>query len=297
MNFIEELKTELLSQIENFDIKNIQTLSDMIKECNGIIYFTGVGKSGNMAKHCCDLLKSISLKCFYLDPINALHGDIGTLGDQDIVVMFSKSGNTKELLEMVPYIKEKNAKIIGVCCDKQTKFNEICDITIDTQSINEIGGELNNIPTNSCMYQLLFSNILVSILKQNISIDTYKENHPAGKIGSNLTKIKDIISYDYPTISLEDSINVYDILLKMTEKHIGCCFIVDTNNVLVGILTDGDIRRLLIGRNILIPITKQEINVNFYYETNIEKYIYEIPKSYGYIPVLKDNQIIGIFRN
>ena len=112
-----------------------------------------------------------------------------------------------------------------------------------------------------------------------------------------MTKIKDIISYDYPTISLEDSINVYDILLKMTEKHIGCCFIVDTNNMLVGILTDGDIRRLLIGRNILIPITKQEINVNFYYETNIEKYIYEIPKSYGYIPVLKDNQIIGIFRN
>lgn len=297
MNFIEEMKSELNYQLDNLNIKDVEQLSTIITNCPGTIYFMGVGKSGNISKHCCDLLKSISINCFYLECVNTLHGDIGTVNKEDIIIMFSKSGNTKELLEIIPYFKERSTTIVGICCDKQSEFMAVCDITFETPFTSELSGSINKIPTNSCMSHLLFSNLLVSILKQHLSLDQYKKNHPAGNIGNNLKKIKDVLIDKYPIIVLEDTVTIYDVLLKMTEQNIGCCFFVDKNDVLRGILTDGDIRRLLLTRNALLPISTRDLNADFYYETNLNKFLYEIPNRNGYIPVLNERKLIGIFRN
>ena len=146
------------------------------------------------------------------------------------------------------------------------------------------------------MSHLLFINVLVSILKQNITIDGYKENHPAGNIGNNLKRIKDVMINDFPKIVMREKINMNDIFLKMTEYRIGCCYFVDKNNILLGILTDGDIRRLLLKHSPLTSITVDNINQQFSYETNIEKFVCDIIKKNAYIPVLQNKQIIGIFR-
>lgn len=292
---IDEIKQEFNYQINNIDIKEIEIISNSINQCKGNIYFCGIGKSGNIANHCSDLLKSISINCFYLNIMNALHGDIGTLNDEDIIIMFSKSGNTKELIDILPYFQKRKSKVIGICCDKNSKFKELCDITIETPFKNEISGEINKIPTNSYMSHLLFCNILVSLLKKNISADIYKENHPAGSIGKNLTKVKDNMIYDYPKIILETSVSLFEILLKMTNKKIGCCFFVDKNDILLGILTDGDIRRLLIKTTNLQTITLEHINTKYVYETDIEKYYCDIIKSHLYIPILSvDKKLISV---
>lgn len=296
-NLIQEIKNEINYQMDSFNLNDVEKLVNLIEKCKGTIYMTGVGKSSNIAKHCSDLLKSISVCIYYFNPMNLLHGDIGTINSEDLIVMFSKSGNTIELIQIIPFLKERKCYIVGVCCNKNSKFKENCDLVIETPFKNEISGEINKIPTNSYLSHLLFSNMLVSLLKQNITLDEYKENHPSGNIGKNLKKIKDCLIYDYPKIVLENNILLCDILLQMTNYKIGCCFFINENNKLLGILTDGDIRRLILRDDNIKYITINDVNKNYYYETNINKYIYEYNKKYNYIPILQNKKILGIIVN
>tara|TARA_B100000401_G_scaffold435621_1_gene377643 strand:- start:2705 stop:4063 length:1359 start_codon:yes stop_codon:yes gene_type:complete len=295
LSIIYEIKKEFNYQINNFNLNEIIELSKIIKNIDGNIYFCGIGKSGNIAKHCCDLLKCISLPSFYLDILNSTHGDIGTLTNKDIILMFSNSGNTKELVDIIPLFKNIGIKIIGICCNQNSKFKELSYINIITPFKSEISGEINKIPTNSCMSHLIFSNILVSILKKNISLEQYKENHFAGNIGKNLLKVKDVLIKEYPKIILKDKININNILLEMTKYKIGCCFFVNNENNFIGIITDGDIRRLLL-TNKLQDINIKNINKKYYSIEDDNKYLSEINYKSIFIPVLKNNKILGIFR-
>ena len=292
-SILHEIKREFNYQINNFNLDEIKDLSKIIKNIEGNIYFCGVGKSGNIAKHCSDLLKSISYPSFYFDVLNSTHGDIGVLNKKDIIILFSNSGNTNEIINLIPLFKNIGIKIIGICCNKDYKYNNLCDLCLVLPFKNEISGKINKIPTNSYMSQLLFCNILVSILKDNISIDEYKENHLSGNIGNNLLKIKDILLTDFPKIVLNNSIELNKILLEMTRYKIGCCFFVDNTNKLLGLLTDGDIRRLIIENNKINNITINNINKEYYYETDLEKFITDC-KNILYIPIIRNNIIVGI---
>ena len=296
IDLITEIKNEFNYQINNFNVKDIENLANEIKDITGNVYFCGVGKSGNIAKHCCDLLKCISITCFFFDILNSTHGDIGVLNNNDIILMFSNSGNTKEVVELIPLFKKIGIKTVGICCNEKSKFKELSDITIITPFREEISGEINKIPTNSYMSHLLFSNILVSILKTNISLDMYKENHLSGNIGRKLQKIKDCIITEYPRIELSKDIQINNIFFEMTKYLIGYCFFTDKNGNLLGILSDGDIRRLLIEDPEKKLINFDDINKNYYFETDFNKYIISC-KNYSYIPILIDGKIIGIISN
>jgi arabinose-5-phosphate isomerase len=292
-NIIKEIKKEVNYQLDNIEIGKINVIINKIKNCSGIIYTSGIGKSENIARHLTDLLKSISIKSFFLNATNSTHGDIGTIGANDIILLFSKSGKTKELIEIIPFLKQRKCYIIGICNDVINTFNDECDYTLIMPFKSEISGKIDKIPSNSYMSQLIFSNILVGELKKNIKLDDYKFNHPAGSIGNNLKKISDCILVDFPKIILKDYVKLHDILLEMTKYKIGCCFFVDENNILIGILTDGDIRRLLIDNKNLKEISFDMINKNFYWEENINKYIFDC-KNINCIPILKKEKIIGI---
>jgi arabinose-5-phosphate isomerase len=211
--------------------------------------------------------------------------------------MFSNSGNTKELLNIIPILQNIGLKIIGICCNDKSEFTRLCDTAIVLPFNKEIGGNIDKIPTNSIMSQLIFCNLLVSILKDNIDIDTYKDNHLSGNIGIDLLQIKDVLKTEYPKIiiNLNDSIELNEILLEMTQYKIGCCFFVNNDNELFGILTDGDIRKLLI-KNKVEYITMNHINDNYYYEIDKNKFIFSC-KKYNYIPLLKNKILEGFFSN
>ena len=297
-NIIKEIKNEFLYQIKNFNIEEINNLGKLINDCNGNIYFCGVGKSGNIAKHCCDLLKCISIKAFYFDLLNSTHGDIGTLKNNDIILMFSNSGNTIELVNLIPLFKEIGIKVVGICCNKDSKFNEYCDNIIVTPYQKEISGVIDKIPTNSFMSHLLFSNILVSLLKNRIDLNSYRQNHLSGNIGKNLLKVKDLLIKEYPKFIINNNkfnININIILLKMTEYKIGYCFFVTNDKKLIGILTDHDTRKLIIsGKN---NIQINNINRNYQYIDNVNIYIKDLNKSKFILPVIEKNIFKGIIIN
>ena len=133
----------------------------------------------------------------------------------------------------------------------------------------------------------------------DISISNYKNNHPAGNIGSNLKTIKDVMILDFPKLILTDKISLQDTLLEMTKYSIGCCFFIEEENTIIGLLTDGDIRRILVENIDKKYLSKGDLNLNFHYETNINKMIYEIEniKRKKFIPVLNtDKEILGIIK-
>lgn len=307
MDYIDKLLYDILEEYDNF-IKNfdkiiLDKLSNEIVISNNNIYILGVGKSATIALHLTNLLKSVGIKVFNLNVLNSLHGDIGTLSNNDIVIMFSKSGNTFELIELSKYIKKKGCKIWGICCSKESKFNEICDNIISLPHIKELESDIiKTLPTNSCLIQLIFCNLLTVIVsnKLNIKLDNYRINHPAGNIGNKLKKIKDSIIYEFPKIVLTFKVLLQDVLLEMTKFSIGCCFFVNSNGEIIGLLSDGDIRRLLVNNINKKFIYLGQLNKDFYFETDLEKMISDIDvmKKKKFIPILNKNRnILGIIKN
>lgn len=301
INIIDQIKLESLYQLNNINIPEIIKISDIILKKNDTnnIYILGVGKSQNIARHTCNILNSININCFLLDPLNCNHGDIGLLNKNDLIICYSKSGNTKEIIEILPSIKNKECQILGVCCHNESKFNIYCDDVFVLPFNNEIinPNNINCIPGNSIISFVYFTNILTYYLikKSNLQLEVYKLNHPAGNIGNNLKQIKEVIITTYPKLVLINEIKLNTILLEMTELKIGCCFFVDNNDDILGILTDGDIRRILIKNNNIKKININDINKNFYYETDINKYVNDCKKK-NYFPVLEKKKIIGIIK-
>lgn len=294
---IREIRKELNYQLNHFNVDDIYQVCDSIRECRGNVYFTGIGKSKNVAMECCILLKSINIKAFMLDAIECLHGDIGTIRPEDLIIMYSKSGNTIELINLIEVLKYKECKTIGVCCDSNSIFEKKCTHTIQLPFNSEIQGNIDKIPTNSYMSQLLFSNILVSLLKEDIKLSEYKVNHLGGSIGKHLESLGRYIVYKYPKFVLNEEnteINLNTVLLQMTNNKIGCSFFVDNNNILLGILTDGDIRRLLIDNRDISMIGLDNLNRDYYSETNTNKYVCEC-KKISYLPILNhERMLIGV---
>ena len=298
---INEIKYEVEYQLNNFNTNEIIYLCNLLKNFNNNIYITGIGKSENVAKHLTSLLKSIGLNCFDLNCQNGLHGDIGSIKKDDLLLIFSNSGNTSELINLLNFIK---CKVIGIFCKYNSKLEHLCFKTIILPYKKEIQNtKLKNIPTNSIMSQLLFCNIFVSNLINILNIDknSYKLNHPAGNIGRINLQLKDLIITKFPKIILNREIkfNFNKVLLEMTKFNIGCCFFIDNNNKLLGVLTDGDIRRLLINKD--KDINKDNINKDYYYETNLDLYYEDIlnKKHYKFVPILNNNierKIIGIIK-
>ena len=302
-NILLNIKQEANYQLNNLDINDIEDLANLIIEKINLkksIYCTGVGKSENIAIHCSNLLKSIGLKAFYLNCLNSIHGDIGTIDENDIIIIFSKSGNTTELINIIPSLKLHNCYLITISCNKDGILNKLTDKSIVLPLTNELEGNINTIPTNSYMSTLFYINILTMILidKIKLNYESYKLNHPGGNIGSTLLTINDLLIKDFPKIILDEPIKLKNILLEMTKYAIGCCFFININNEIIGLLSDGDIRRLLCINSDMIFISENEINKKYYYETDLNKMINNIDKinKYKFIPILENKKIVGIIK-
>jgi D-arabinose 5-phosphate isomerase GutQ len=274
------------------------SLVNTIRALKGNIYLLGTGKSGNMARHCADLLKSVSIPAFYADSTDLLHGNIGCVTGKDLVILFSRSGNTAELVKLVPYFKAREVQVWGVTNAPRSTFDTLCDVVLRLPFDGEMPGEVNQIPTHSCLAQLIFSNLLVSCLKGGLTLAQYTENHPAGTIGANLKKIKDVLVLDFPKMPIGPSgMPLNEIFFQMTRYKMGACFFTDGDNRLIGLLTDGDIRRLLLKNATLTRIEVDHLTVDFYSETDSEKLLVEC-KPYHFIPVMtKAGLLQGILFN
>lgn len=243
----ESQKGNLEYFFEHVDLKNIEKLIEDIHQAKGMIFFTGVGKSGFIAQKISATFVSIGIKSMFLPPLNALHGDLGIVTKDDLFIFLSNSGESDELLNLIPYIRNKGALMTAVVSKKQSRLSKACHHEIFLPVLKELC-PYNIVPTTSGEVQLIFGDILaVAIMQKNeITLDEFAINHPAGKIGKRLTlKVEDLMvqGQNVPTCFQDDKL--MDVLAEFSKKRCGCILIIDRNHHLHSIFTDGDLRKSL----------------------------------------------------
>lgn len=246
-NLFQQQKINLDFFFNHLDISQAETIVQKLLHCTGVIFLTGVGKSGFIAQKIAATLVSTGTKAFYLSPLDALHGDLGIVSHQDMFVIFSKSGESEELLKLLPYVRSKGAAIIAICSNRESRLVKAADDIAILPCLKELC-PYDLAPTTSTELQLLFGDILAIALmrEKGFSQDQYATNHPAGQIGKRMTlKVKDVMLHhdQAPLCYTHDLLE--NVLPDFSQKRCGCLIVIDENKKLKGILTDGDLRRAL----------------------------------------------------
>lgn len=221
---------------------------EMILACgqgNGRVVVTGMGKSGIIAQKLAATLSSTGSAALFLHPAEAVHGDLGVLMPGDVVIALSGSGETEEILRLLATLKRKGDALISLCCNLNSTLAQASDVALDCSVEREACG-LNLAPTASTTTMLALGDALaiaVSVRK-GFKADDFAELHPGGKLGKRLAKVSDLMHSgdDIPVVS--PSTPMTDVIYEMSSKKLGITT-VQSDGELCGVISDGDLRRLL----------------------------------------------------
>lgn len=237
--------TSSVSHVEECIDENFEVIIDYISKIKGRVIITGIGKSAIIGMKISATLNSTGTPSVFLHGSDALHGDIGVATKNDVMICLSKSGSNTETVDLVKQIKKLGIKLIGITSDKNSFLAKNADYSI----VNKIEREAcpNNLaPTTSTSMQLLIGDLIAICL---MSIKEFKSEdfalyHPSGSLGKRLTlKVSDILNYNSsPKVEINSSIK--DAINEISSKMYGATAVLD-KNIVVGIITDGDIRRVL----------------------------------------------------
>jgi len=232
---------------QNLNLVQVEEAVQSCLQCKGLLVLTGVGKSGIIAEKIAMTLISVGTRALFLPSVNFLHGDIGVISQDDIVVMLSKSGETSELLELVPHIRQKGSKLLSLVSDGESRLAKTSDQIVELPVEKELC-PFDLAPTTSTAVQLLFGDLLAVALmrEKGFGLEEYAQNHPSGSIGKKITlRVEDLMKKgdELPLCRPED--RLIDLLVELTNKKSGCLLAVGEDLELKGIFTDGDLRRAL----------------------------------------------------
>lgn len=240
-------RTYLNDFFDSLNLESVERVLEQLHACDGLIVLTGVGKSGLVAKKTAVTMTSTGTRAIYLSPTNALHGDLGILKPQDIFLVFSKSGESDELLNLIPFIRNKGIKMIAVVSNAESRLAKSVDLTLELPHEPELC-PFDLAPTTSTTIQSIVADVLAIALMRlkNFTVNDFASLHPAGRLGKRLTmKVKDLmLQGDAVPICKPDELLV-DTLVELSNKQCGCVLIVDAAGKMLGIFTDGDLRRSL----------------------------------------------------
>ena len=236
----------ILNLVNNID-KNFAQAVDLIFSSHGRVVFTGMGKSGIIARKIVATLNSTGTAAIFMHPTDALHGDLGMVRKNDIVILISKSGHTEELLQLIPMFKRINVTIVGMLGETDSRLAKECDIVLNA-SVKEEACPHDLAPTASTTVALVLGDALAMALleKRGFTAEDFAMLHPGGSLGKRLSlKIEEIMitGKDIPVVDEKTSLK--DSILMITSKRLGATCVVNSNGILAGIITDGDLRRLL----------------------------------------------------
>lgn len=238
------IEAKAISKLSKLLDENFYKAVKLIYENSSKVIISGVGKSGNIAAKIAASFTSTGMPSIYLNPVDASHGDMGIVEVGDILIILSNSGETHELSDLINFAKKKKIKIISITSNKKSLLSTNSDINLFLPSHAE-ADKLGTIPTTSTTLSLALGDALCCCVlhMRNFDKKSFKELHPGGKIGKKLKTLNDIMDKDIPFISSKSSI--MDAVLTMTEKRYGCAVMIDKNKKIMGIITDGDLRRAI----------------------------------------------------
>ena len=241
---------------------------DLILNCKGKVICAGIGKSGLIARKVSATFSSVGIPSFFCDPAQALHGDMGQLEKKDILIIFSYSGNTSELTNMLRYANRFRIKIIGIASKPDSILLKASDIKLLLPKVKE-SDVTGMVPTSSTTITLLLGDCLATTVmhQKKFSKEKFKVFHPGGNIGKELLLAKDIMLTGKKIPIINYKKNFKEALKVMTQKKIGVVVVLK-NKFIMGIITDGDLRReiklkdISKNENLLNFVTKNPLVVN-----------------------------------
>jgi len=231
----------------HFQSEQVEQAVELLANCRGKVVLAGVGKSGIVARKIAATLTSTGTLAVYLHPGDALHGDIGIVAAKDLAIILSNSGETDELVAILPYLKCRQIPIIALVGNLRSTLARNADVAIDAD-VEKEACPFNLAPTTSTTVALSIGDALAMTLMQvkGLTPEDFAINHPAGRLGKRLTlRVRDLMhsGVEHPIVSPQAS--WIEVLSAISQGGLGAINVVDDAGRLVGIITDGDLRRLL----------------------------------------------------
>jgi arabinose-5-phosphate isomerase len=217
---------------------------ELLHECHGRVILTGMGKSGIICRKIAATLTSTGTPALFLHPAEAIHGDLGVIQGDDVVVALSYSGETGEILRLLETIRRVGARLVAITGAPTSTLADAADVALDC-SVTEEACPLNLVPTASTTAALAIGDALAMTLlvQKGFKEEDFANLHPGGRLGKRLMRVESLMQSgrDCPIVST--STLMRDVIYEMSSKKLGMTCVVDEGHTLVGIITDGDLRR------------------------------------------------------
>jgi arabinose-5-phosphate isomerase len=289
--------------INNLD-NNFNIICEVILACKGKLVITGMGKSGHIARKIAATMASTGTPAFFIHPAEASHGDLGMIGKQDLVLIFSNSGETDELINILPMLKKLSNKIIAITNNSNSKIAKYSDFHI-LMNIQQEACPLNLAPTTSTTTALAIGDaIAISLLKaRGFDHKDFARYHPSGRLGKRLLlKISDIMHTGKSIPVVSETTSLLDAIVEMSNKCFGLLIVVKSTDLktVIGVLSDGDLRRIIDKRlDVNATPLVNIITKNFKFISSDELAIEAInimeKNKILALPVINNQKIVGIF--
>ena len=255
LNRINELANEVLDIEANSILRlksnigeNFEKAIDILYNCKGRVIVTGMGKSGLIGKNIAATMSSTGTPSYFLHPAESTHGDSGVITREDVIIAISNSGETQELMNLLPLIKRFGCPMIGMTGNSNSTLAKASEVVMDI-SVEREACPLNKAPTASTTATLAMGDTLAVCLmeKKGFTKEDFLMFHPSGKLGKGLTyKVVDLMITGDKMPVVSDSLSFTSVINTISEFKLGMAMIVDASGQLTGVLTDGDIRRTII---------------------------------------------------
>ena len=254
------VQSDAINTLSNEEtIEQIYRVALEIDEADGRVAFSGIGKSGDVAKKIVDTFNSIGVTSHFVHPVEALHGDLGALSSGDVMILISNSGNTDEMVELLKFIGHFDPTTVSITSNPDSELAQQSEYHINTKVTDE-GAVVDLVPMASATATMVVGDCLANALMamQDFDRTQYGHFHPGGTIGKRLLlDVSDLLYSDIPRTKPSDTLA--EVAVQMSKGSKGIAVIRDEQDLVLGILTDGDIRRLVEAGTDFNEVTAEEV--------------------------------------
>ncbi len=232
----------------------------LLFNCRGRVILTGMGKSGIICRKIAATLTSTGTPSFFLHPAEAIHGDLGMIQSDDVVVALSHSGETGEILRLLETIRRLGARLLAITGAPGSTLGQAADVTLDC-SVSEEACPMNLVPTASTTAALAIGDALAMTLlvEKGFRQEDFASLHPGGKIGKRLMRVESLMHGGAQCPRVTAEARMRDVIYEMSSKGLGMTCVVGEGNLLLGIITDGDLRRQMERSNDILALTAGDV--------------------------------------
>jgi arabinose-5-phosphate isomerase len=299
-----DIEIDELKKVRDKIGEELERTANMIMECRGKVVVTGIGKSGIVGKKIAATLASTGTLTVFMNSAEGLHGDLGMIHSDDVVIAISNSGNSDEVVSIIPSIKKIGAKLVAMTGNKNSKLgvqaDEVLDIGVEMEAC-----PMNIAPTCSTTATMVMGDALASVLikLRDFKPENFAIYHPGGSLGRRLLmKVKDVMHGGDKLAIVEKDTDIDVILLVMTKKKLGAVCVVEKGSM-IGIITEGDIRRALQNKEEFFSYKASDIMMTTFTSVGEDQMavdaleLMENRKSQiSVLPVLEGKKLIGMIR-